>query len=269
MILSDSKVGWLHKEVQMQLHSLSNLIYYLRIAAIVLAIVVVTSCNMSTPTSTVDEGVDTSGPYAANQQAMEGENDGQALTAEPWENYAGCTIGEKWYVCVTVHLTTTWPNPLGQITYSVKPGTIPCAEVMLITSQDVEWGEVIDIDISGESENDDWKLTWKGQTTMIVLGTARCVGGEAKGWEQLTFDQKWGNASAKLTCTPKHDGVNCIPNSTIPLGTLGDQSMEITLELKTGNESKCQTFPVSGPISGELRYCLYPVPAIEPIPLVP
>jgi hypothetical protein len=179
MILSDSKVGWLHKEVQMHLLSLHNLIYYARIAVIVLAVIVVTSCNMSTPTSTGDEGASTGGQYATNQQAMEGEN--EAPSAEPWENYAGCTIGEKWYVCVNVNLTTTWPNPLGHITYSVKPGTIPCAEVMLITSQDVEWGEVIDIDISGNSENDDWKLTWKGQTTMILLGTARCVGGEAKG----------------------------------------------------------------------------------------
>ena len=269
MILSNSKVGWLYKEVQMHLHSLRNLFFYPRIAAIILAIVVITSCNMSTPTSTGNEEADTGGPYATNQQAMEGENEGQAPGAEPWENYAGCTIGEKWYVCVTVHLTTTWSNPLGDITYSVKPGTIPCAEVMLITSQDVEWGEVIDIDISGNSENDDWKLTWKGETTMIIKGTGRCEGSPDRGAEHLTINQKWGTASAKLTCTPKRDGVHCIPDSTIPLGTLGDQSMEVTLLLMTGNESQCQTFPMSGPLSGELSYCLYPVPSIEPIPLVP
>lgn len=253
----------------MHQHNFHDLIIYPRIAVIVLATVVITSCTMSTSTSIGDEGAGTGGQYATNQQAMEGENEGQALTEEPWENYAGCKIGEKWYVCVTVNLTTTWQNPLGEITYSVKPGTFPCAEVMLITSQDVEWGEVIDIDISGDSENEDWKLTWKGQTTMIIKGTGRCEGSPDRGAEHLTIEQKWGSASAKLTCTPKRDGVNCIPDSTIPLGTLGDQTMEITLLLMTGSDSQCQTFPISGPLSGVLSYCLYPGPEIEPVPLVP
>jgi hypothetical protein len=253
----------------MNLHSSYIPFFLPRMTVTILSIVVITGCSISTPTSTADEESSTSGPYATNQQAIEGENEGQAPGAEPWENYAGCTIGEKWYLCVDVNLTTTWPDPLGHITYSVKPGTIPCAEVMLITSQDIEWGEVIDIDISGETENDDMKTTWKGQTTLVIKGTGRCEGSPDRGAEHLIINQKWGNASAKLTCTPKRDGVHCLPETTIPLGTLGDQTLPMTLLLMTGNESQCQTFPMSGPLSGEISYCLYNSPSIKPVPLVP
>lgn len=239
-----------------------------RIAAAILAIVVLTSCNPSTPASTSNEGSSTGDPYATRQQAVEGENEGQAPGAESGGYYIDCPLGEKWYVCVDVNLTTTWPDPHGHITYSVKPGTIPCADVLVINFQDYEWGEVIDIDISGESEDDNAKLTWKGQTTLIIKGTARCEN-LTSGTEHLVITQKWGNASARLTCTPKRDGYNCMPETRIPLGTLGDQTIPLSLLIMTGNVGQCQTFPISGPLSVEISYCLTSLPSVKPSPLVP
>jgi hypothetical protein len=56
----------------MKLQSARVLFLSPRLAAIVLAIAAITGCSMSTPTSTSEEGSNTSGPYATNQQAVKG-----------------------------------------------------------------------------------------------------------------------------------------------------------------------------------------------------
>ncbi len=56
----------------MKLQSARDLFLSPRLAAIVLAIAAITGCSMSTTTSTSDEGTNTSGPYATNQQAIKG-----------------------------------------------------------------------------------------------------------------------------------------------------------------------------------------------------
>lgn len=223
-------------------------------------------CNFQSSSSSEGRESDTGDGYAANQDALEGEGE-SAGPIQP-EEMAGCD-GSTWYVCFTPTLTVKWPSPPGEVTYSAKPGTIPCVPVS--TKGGVIPGDssgTIEIAIDGTAENDSFSCTIRGATSVTFDVTAQCVGSEARGNMLLSILQQWGMASATLSCAPKREGVNVIPETIIELGTLGEQTDKMELLLQNEPVSDCETRSMAGPLTGSLVYCLFPYGRIQPVPLV-
>ena len=239
----------------MKLQSARVLFLSPRLAAIVLAIAAITGCSMSTPTSPSDEGSNTSGPYATNQQAIKGS--GVACPARG--------VGVQYLLCLEHSITVKFFTPPGNVTMS----TAGCVEVAVkggylgFSAMNQEFP----VKISGNAEDDKVKCTFEGQTTLTVNSYGECRGGKGGGVENLTIKENWGIADAQLKCECKHEGCNAY-KGPVQLAGLGDQ--QITYDfLLTGTED-CKTLPISGGIIyGQLKYCFQDALYVPIIPLVP
>jgi len=180
-----------------------------------------------------------------------------------WESYAGCNDA-TWYVCFTPTLTVKWWTPPGEVTYSPRPGYETCVPVKASYRGGGSRGTLL-VAIDGKAEDDDLTCTIKGRTTVTLFVGYKCKGELHRGVLEISFKQKWGQAPATLSCTPKREGVHVLPDSIITLGTLGEQEDKMELKLQLGDAGECQTYPIpAGPITGSLVYCLWSHTSYQP-----
>jgi hypothetical protein len=229
-------------------------------------------CNMPSLSATEEQSGAPGAAYATQQSALEGEGDEPGVAEDqPWEHYAGCGSG-AWYVCMGVNLRITWYSPPGEVTYSMKPGSVPCVEVQMgAANEDIELSNDFELAIGGKTEDDSVVCTFRGGTTVSVKGLGHCEGSPDRGALFMAMEQTWGDASATLSCKPKHEGGNVMPETIVPLGTLGTQQFYLDgLLIQRAPHSECRTFPIpGGPITGEISFCLTDSPYTEVLPLVP
>jgi hypothetical protein len=263
----------------MHIHSSHFLFLSPRIAAIVLAIMGITSCTLVKPASSENQGSDTSGPYATNQQAVQGagqqqgsSNDGYSENSPGSENFVQCPARghlETWYICLGHRITVKFFAPPGNVTMSTDGCVgVPVQRGSLgLSAVDQE----IPVKISGKAEDDKVKCTIEGKTTLTVNASGECEEGGAMGGENLTIDEHWGIAEAQLKCECKGEG-DCHPyNGPIQLAGLGDQTITIDFLLNIGG-GDCRSYPMPGGLlSGKLSYCFQnnDIPSVELVPLVP
>jgi len=240
----------------MKLQSARVLFLSPRLAAIVLAIAAITGCSMSTPTSTSEEGSNTSGPYATNQQAVKGS--GVACPARGQ--------GVQYLLCLEHSITVKFFAPPGNVTMSTAGCVgVPAHSGSLgFSAIDQEFP----VKISGKAEDDKVKCTFEGQTTLTVNSSGECSGSKTGGVENLTIKEKWGIADAQLKCECKGE-VDCHPyNGPVQLAGLGDQ--QITFDFLLTSTEDCKTLPISGGIiNGQLKYCFQDALYVPIVPLVP
>jgi hypothetical protein len=241
----------------MNLHSSRVLFLSPRIAAIVLAIVAITSCTLMKPASSENQGSDNSGPYATNQQAVQSRR-----VACPARGHKA-----QWYLCLEHSITVKFFAPSGSVTMS----TDGCVEVPVqsgyigLSAVDQEFP----VKISGKGEDDKVKCTIEGKTTLTVNAAGECRGSKTGGVESLDIKEDWGIAEAQLKCECKGEG-DCHPyNGPIQLAGLGDQKITFDFLLDEYN-GDCKPLPISGGIiSGQLKYCFQNIPSVPLEPLVP
>jgi hypothetical protein len=185
---------------------------------------------------------------------------------------AGCEDSGTWFVCVDTNMKVTFFSPPGEVTYSIKPGAVPCVEFKIGPADEtVDFSVEIPIAIGGNAEDDAVKCTFRGETSLSVKGAGHCVGSTAQGAMSIAIDQQWGNASATISCVSKRPSGGTT-ESTVVLGTLGTQQFYIDeLVIQHSPKSLCKDYPIpaSPVLSGGFSYCLTDVPYIEPVPLVP
>jgi len=226
--------------------------------AAVLAIlsILIAGCNAPQVSSTEEEGSDTGGPYATSQQAIESDPGDMPVEREP-DRVCPDKV-EQWRLCVYHVMDVQFFAPPGNVIQRVtSPNcvTIPIGNNRTgIISMTVggAGGSEVPIEIKGKAEDEDICCTFSGSNTLTISGSGSCE----FGLETITIREQWGTPQAEILCSCKA-GTDCHPyRGTVPLGSLGDQSVTVELRLNSGGD--CYDLPIPGGLlSGTLRYCLY------------
>jgi hypothetical protein len=228
-------------------------------AMLVTLSIIVTSCNAPQVSSTEDEGSDSGGPYATSQQAIESNPGDMPEGREP--DMVCPDKVELWQLCVYHVMDIQFFTPPGKVTQMVSLSSprncvsIPIANNRTgIISGPVGGasGSEVPIEIKGKAEDEDICCTFSGSNTLTISGSGSCE----FGLETITIREQWGTPQAEILCSCK-GGTDCHPyKGSVPLGSLGDQSVTVELRLNSGGD--CYDLPIPGGLlSGTLRYCLY------------
>ncbi len=230
--------------------------------------IIVAGCNAPQVSSTEEEGSDSGGPYATSQQAIESNPEDMPVEREP-DRVCPDKV-ELWQLCVSHVMDVQFFTPPGKVTQSVSSPncvTIPIGNNRTgILSGPVGGasGSDVPIEIKGKAEDEDICCTFSGSNTLTISGSGSCE----FGLETITIREQWGTPQAGILCSCK-GGTDCHPyRGTVPLGSLGDQSVTVELRLNSGGD--CYDLPIPGGLlSGTLRYCLYSPSAVPDVGLVP